>query len=147
MIEEGSEEEAGESVLGLHLQLPSVDECDSAALVYVGAETSQVTQLALKYNRLKLCTYNPVSGMCEDVSRKSSGLLSKRFYKIECAKDAKIFGLLVGTMGVKGYGKVLNHLREVIKAAGRKCYTFSVGKLNPNKLGKRMSVLVVRGNH
>ena len=145
-LESSSESDVDKAlVLGLRLEIPDV-QVQKSVLLYIGAQSSQVTQLALKYNGMKLYTYNPVSGSCENASKKSNALLSKRFYKVECAKDAKIYGLLVGTMGVSGYAKVLAHLREVIEAAGRKCYTFSVGKLNPHKLGKLYPYVAIMPN-
>lgn len=53
---------------------------------------------------------------------------------VEKAKDASIVGILVGTLGVKDYLKTVNSLKDTIKKAGKKSYTFVVGKLNVPKL-------------
>mmetsp|Transcript_16967 Transcript_16967/g.27461 ORF Transcript_16967/g.27461 Transcript_16967/m.27461 type:complete len:475 (-) Transcript_16967:25-1449(-) len=74
------------------------------------------------------------SPCCTEVGSKTGGLLAKRFFKMQKAKDASIFGLLVGTMGVQGYNTVLRHLRKIITDSGRKSYTFLMGKINPQKL-------------
>jgi len=58
----------------------------------------------------------------------------KRYYLIERAKDANIVGIVVGTLGVTKYRDVIEYLKSVLKKAGKKSYTFAVGKLNPAKL-------------
>ena len=58
----------------------------------------------------------------------------KRFFVIEKIKDAKTVGILVGTLGMAGYKEIINHLKKILTACGKKTYTFVVGKLNPNKL-------------
>lgn len=60
--------------------------------------------------------------------------MMKRLHLVEKAKDAQIIGILVGTLGVKGYNEALDHIRSLIKKRGKKPYTLSVGKLNPAKL-------------
>ena len=78
------------------------------------------------------------------------------------ARDADVFGILVGTLGVgepsvylfaksadqnffPGFGianylPLLAHLRQTLKAAHKKSYTISVGKINPSKLGNFMEI-------
>ena len=59
---------------------------------------------------------------------------------IEKAKDAQIVGILVGTLGVADYLSVIDQLKDVVKKAGKKTYTFVVGKLNVAKLANFMEV-------
>jgi diphthamide biosynthesis protein 2 len=66
---------------------------------------------------------------------RTNKLLQRRYYLLHAARDAGVFGLLVGTLGASSYLPLLAHLRRIIKRAGRKSYTVCVGKLNPAKLG------------
>lgn len=52
------------------------------------------------------------------------------------AKDAEIVGLLLGSMGLETQltQQVLNILRRQCVAAGKKVYTFTMGKINEAKL-------------
>lgn len=64
----------------------------------------------------------------------------KRYYLVERAKDAKIVGILVGTMGVAGYLECLSYMKRIAKFAGKKTYTFIMGKLTPEKLANFLEV-------
>jgi diphthamide biosynthesis protein 2 len=85
-------------------------------------------------------SYNPVThtGRQETVNINRS--LKKRYYLIQKAKDAKVVGIIVGTLGVGDYLSVVDRLKSVIKQAGKKCYLFVVGKLNPAKLANFMEI-------
>jgi len=75
----------------------------------------------------------------------------KRYHAVLRAKDAGVFGILIGTLGVgmspplyilsrslnvpqASYLPLISHLRALLKKAHKKSYTVSVGKLNPAKL-------------
>lgn len=53
---------------------------------------------------------------------------------MEKAKDANIIGVLVGTLGVAGYLHIIEQMKELIKAAGKKSYTLVMGRPNSAKL-------------
>lgn len=61
-------------------------------------------------------------------------LIRKRLYLIEKVKDAKIIGILVGTLGVQGYMAAVESVRSLAKRKGKKCYVISVGAPNVAKL-------------
>lgn len=78
----------------------------------------------------------------------------RRYAVVQKARDADVFGILVGTLGVGSppnflfwlsitilitnesgsYLPLITYLRQVITNAHKKAYTISVGKLNPAKL-------------
>lgn len=76
----------------------------------------------------------------------------RRYAVVQRARDADVFGILVGTLGVgeyiyqqpvlsqtpehilASYLPLIKHLRSLLAAAHKKSYTVSVGKLNPAKL-------------
>lgn len=60
--------------------------------------------------------------------------LKRRYYLMELAKDAQVFGIVVATLGVEHYLDMVNHLKKLIRDSGRKSYLFVVGKLNVHKL-------------
>ncbi|XP_041045258.1 2-(3-amino-3-carboxypropyl)histidine synthase subunit 2-like [Carcharodon carcharias] len=64
----------------------------------------------------------------------------KRYYMIERAKDAHVVGILVGSLGVADYLSTIGHLKSIVKQAGKKSYTFVIGKLNAAKLANIMEV-------
>ncbi len=64
----------------------------------------------------------------------------RRYYLIEKAKDAKIFGILIGTMSVASYRCAVDHVSAILKKARRRFYSFLIGKLNCPKLNNFMEV-------
>lgn len=60
--------------------------------------------------------------------------LSRRFMAVEQAKVAKTVGIVVGTLAARRFRDVLWGLKRLVRAAGRGCYTFVIGKLKPEKL-------------
>ncbi|CAD6263796.1 unnamed protein product [Miscanthus lutarioriparius] len=61
-------------------------------------------------------------------------ILRRRYYLVEKAKDANIIGILVGTLGVAGCLHIIEQMKELIKAAGKKSYTLVMGRPNSAKL-------------
>ena len=61
-------------------------------------------------------------------------MLSQRYQNLQVINDAEVFGILVGTVVVKNYLKIISHLKAVLASCGKKCYEILVGKLNEPKL-------------
>ncbi|KAF9601306.1 hypothetical protein IFM89_018734 [Coptis chinensis] len=78
--------------------------------------------------------YDPVMNhLVKDMSQQKK-ILMRRYYLVEKAKDSNIIGILVGTLGVAGYRRMIHQMKELITQAGKKAYTLVMGKPNPAKL-------------
>jgi diphthamide biosynthesis protein 2 len=65
----------------------------------------------------------------------SSGMaLRRRYALLTSLSTVAIFGILINTLSVKNYLHVVEHVRDQIKRAGKKSYTFVVGKINAAKV-------------
>ena len=81
----------------------------------------------------------------------------RRYAVVQKARDADVFGILVGTLGVgeqlhvvsiewgiethpASYLPLISHLRKMLAKARKKSYTISVGKLNPAKLANFLEI-------
>jgi diphthamide biosynthesis protein 2 len=64
----------------------------------------------------------------------------RRYAVVQKARDADIFGILVGTLGVASYLPLVSQIRKRLAQARKKSYTISVGKLNPAKLANFMEI-------
>ncbi len=58
----------------------------------------------------------------------------RRYMMVEKTKDADRIGILVGTLGASKYGAIIDQVRQNVKNAGKRVYTFLVGKPNVPKL-------------
>ncbi|CCA66417.1 related to DPH2-diphtheria toxin resistance protein [Serendipita indica DSM 11827] len=107
-------------------------ECDS--VLFVGPETLALTNLLLSRSTSKVYRYDVTTNTCIISSIRTNKLLMRRYATMQRARDADVFGILVGTLGVASYLHLINQLRRALKEKGKKTYTISVGKLNPAKL-------------
>lgn len=103
-------------------------------ILYVGTEGATLTNVLMHYNQLPIWTFNPNTDAFRKESVAVNRALMKRFFMIEKAKDCDIIGIVVGTLAVSNYLEILEYLKKMIKAAGKKYYTFVMGKLNIPKL-------------
>ncbi|KAK7183678.1 diphthamide biosynthesis protein 2 [Paraphaeosphaeria sporulosa] len=60
--------------------------------------------------------------------------LRRRYALLTSLSSASVFGILINTLSVKNYMHILAHVQAQIAAAGKKAYTFVVGKVNAAKV-------------
>ncbi|EDU40923.1 diphthamide biosynthesis protein [Pyrenophora tritici-repentis] len=60
--------------------------------------------------------------------------LSRRYALLTSLSTTPIFGILINTLSVKNYMHILSHVQQQIATAGKKSYTFVVGKVNAAKV-------------
>ncbi|KAI4686046.1 uncharacterized protein J4E88_003883 [Alternaria novae-zelandiae] len=60
--------------------------------------------------------------------------LMRRYALLTSLSTTPIFGILINTLSVKNYMHILSHVQRQISAAGKKYYTFVVGKVNAAKV-------------
>ena len=110
------------------------------AVYYIGSEGRTLTNLMMTFNKCPFYTYNPQTKTSRKETLNVNRALMKRYYMVEKAKDASVVGIVAGTLGMSDYLTVISHLKDIIKKAGKKSYTFVVGKLNVAKLANFMEV-------
>ena len=60
--------------------------------------------------------------------------LSRRYALLTSVSTVPIFGILINTLSVRHYIHIAEHVKSQILAAGKKSYTFVVGKINAAKV-------------
>ncbi|KAL8857283.1 MAG: hypothetical protein Q9178_006209 [Gyalolechia marmorata] len=60
--------------------------------------------------------------------------LRRRYALLTSVTTVPIFGILINTLSVKNYLHIVEHVKSCISAAGKKSYTFVVGKVNAAKI-------------
>ncbi|KAL5115843.1 Diphthamide biosynthesis protein 2 [Pleosporales sp. CAS-2024a] len=66
--------------------------------------------------------------------RSTSMSLRRRYALLTSLSTTSVFGILINTLSVKNYMHILGHVQKQITAAGKKYYTFVVGKVNAAKV-------------
>ncbi|CAH0480882.1 unnamed protein product [Peronospora belbahrii] len=107
---------------------------ETFALLYIGAESAHLTSILMRYSTADCFSYNPELNSSRKEGTTVNRALMKRFYLVQQAKEAQIYGILMGTLGVNRYLDVVLGLQKLIKKSGRKSYLFVVGKVNVPKL-------------
>jgi diphthamide biosynthesis protein 2 len=64
----------------------------------------------------------------------TSRLLMRRYALLTSLSTCPIFGILINTLSVKNYLSTITSIQKQIAAAGKKSYTFVVGKVNAAKV-------------
>lgn len=90
-------------------------------------------------SRLSAIHIYPTEGSIPDGEPKpllasTASILRRRYATLISLSTVPIFGILINTLSVKNYLHIVEHVKEQIAAAGKKSYTFVVGKLNAAKV-------------
>jgi len=116
---------------------PSGDDC---IIFYVGGESLGLTNLLVTHSSCDVYSYDPKARIARLESSRTNKLLMRRYVVVQKARDADVFGILVGTLGVASYLPLIGHLRALLAQAHKKSYTITVGKLTPSKLANFMEI-------
>uniref|UniRef100_A0A8C4R4X1 2-(3-amino-3-carboxypropyl)histidine synthase subunit 2 n=1 Tax=Eptatretus burgeri TaxID=7764 RepID=A0A8C4R4X1_EPTBU len=111
------------------------------SVFYVGPASLALTNVMVSWHGCSFATFDPerpgndggVGGRHEDGVERAC-ILRRRRYLVERVRDAHTVGIILGTLGMVGYRDAVARMREVAEHAGKRHYTFAVGKLNPAKL-------------
>ncbi|OBZ73265.1 Diphthamide biosynthesis protein 2 [Grifola frondosa] len=113
---------------------------EDCTLLYVGGESLSLTNLIMTHASCDVHSYDPKTKAARLESARTNKLLMRRYAVVQRARDADVFGILVGTLGVANYLPLITHLRTILSRAHKKSYTISVGKLNPAKLANFLEI-------
>ncbi|OCL09425.1 diphthamide biosynthesis protein [Glonium stellatum] len=74
------------------------------------------------------------SGPPKALLASSAMTLRRRYALLTSLSTVSVFGILINTLSVKNYMHILDHVKGMIAAEGKKSYTFVVGKVNAAKV-------------
>jgi len=112
-------------------------------ILYVGCQDTLVEQRHLTNILLRcsgqgdmtpraLWVYNPSNRQLTiDATDPCSRTIQQRFYCVQKAKTALVFGIVISNQSQQ---HVIRNLQHLIESRNRSSYTFAVGKINPAKL-------------
>ncbi|KAF8057552.1 putative diphthamide synthesis protein-domain-containing protein [Lyophyllum atratum] len=124
-----------------HPQGSPVESASSnTVLLYIGGESLTLTNFLMTHGLSEVFAYDPTTGATRLASGHTNRLLMRRYAAVQRARDADVFGILVGTLGVASYLPLIRHLRALLSRNRKKSYTISVGKLNPAKLANFLEI-------
>ena len=74
------------------------------------------------------------SAPAKSIELSSAAMLRRRYALVTKLSSCSVFGILINTLSIKNYLHIANHVKEMISKAGKRAYTFVVGKINPAKV-------------
>lgn len=108
-------------------------ELNAYNLFHVGAPPPALL-LTLHSRLSNVHIYDPTASSTTAVHASSSPALRRRYALLTRLSTASIIGILINTLSVRNYLHLVNHVQSLIAAAGKKSYTFVVGKINAAKV-------------
>ncbi|ELU42722.1 peptidyl-diphthamide biosynthesis [Rhizoctonia solani AG-1 IA] len=108
---------------------------EESLILYIGGESLALTNFLLTHSSSEVISYDPQTRSTRRETGSVNKLLMRRYAIIQKARDADVIGILVAS-----YLPLMAHLRQLLAKAQKKCYTISVGKLNPAKLANFMEI-------
>eukprot|EP00095_Tigriopus_kingsejongensis_P005139 maker-scaffold100_size373717-snap-gene-2.44 protein:Tk05139 transcript:maker-scaffold100_size373717-snap-gene-2.44-mRNA-1 annotation:"diphthamide biosynthesis protein 1" len=107
---------------------------DVEYLIYLGDGRFHLESAMIANPTLKAYRYDPYSKVFSEESYDHELMKKNRKSVIDQAKQAKVWGIILGTLGRQGNPKILDLLEEKIKSSGRKVVTLLLSEIFPQKL-------------
>lgn len=95
---------------------------------------SLLLTLSSRVSSIHIYPTDATSPSASSADRLTSMALRRRYALLTSLSTTPIFGILINTLSVKNYMHILSHVQRQITAAGKKYYTFVVGKVNAAKV-------------
>jgi diphthamide biosynthesis protein 2 len=96
--------------------------------------TSLLLTLSSRVGSVHIYSSNTTSPTADSADRTTAMSLRRRYALLTSLSTTPVFGILINTLSVKNYMHILAHVQKQITAAGKKYYTFVVGKVNAAKV-------------
>ncbi|KAF2023939.1 diphthamide biosynthesis protein [Setomelanomma holmii] len=105
------------------------------ALFHISAPpTSLLLTLSSRVSSIHIYSTDTPDPSATSADRTTSMALRRRYALLTSLSTTPIFGILINTLSVKNYMHILSHVQSLITHAGKKHYTFVVGKVNAAKV-------------
>lgn len=108
-------------------------EAKNSSAIYVGNNNRKLIHLKATLACDELYAYDPNTCQIKTFEIDSK-IVKRRYFLAEKIKDSKSVGIVVGTLAIKNYLKVVERMKKLLTAHKKKYYIISVGKLTVAKL-------------
>ena len=119
-------------ILGRNFTLEETYKLEDYEAFFLGDGGKTFATLATTIPAKKWCYFE--SNSIVEFEALNTPWLRRRRFLVEKLKDARVVGIVVATLGIKDYLKVITMVKSILKQKNKKSYILSVGKINPAKL-------------
>lgn len=126
-----------EQVGGVYFAVQDLEE--TSTVLYVGEKEEQLSSLLLRLPRHRIVKFSPQDAQAQPIESfqgDTTRIFRERYGGVARVKDAKVIGLLVGSMGIEtsNLQSIVKQMKQLISASGKKSYCFVMGRINEAKL-------------
>ena len=115
--------------------IDSIDELRRCHLFHVSEPPdSLLLTLSSRVKSFRIFPCNLTGHSKRSILSSSEAKLRRRYALVTNLSSCSVFGILINTLSVKNFLHVTDHVKKLISRAGKKAYTFVVGKINPAKV-------------
>jgi len=107
---------------------------DDTCLIYLGDGRFHLEAAMISNPALEAFKYDPYEKKFTQEFYDHQEMRKNRLNAINSSKNAKKFGLILGTLGRQGSVKVMEHLEERLRAKGKDVTIFLLSEIFPSKL-------------
>ncbi|XP_050573837.1 2-(3-amino-3-carboxypropyl)histidine synthase subunit 2 isoform X1 [Bombus affinis] len=125
-------DDASTIILGRCFKLDKEYKIEDYVAFFLGNGGNTFTRLAMTISAKKWYYFENNSIVEYEIL--NTPWLKRRRFVVEKLKDARVVGIVVATLGIKDYLKIITMVKNIIKEKKKKSYILSVGKINPTKL-------------
>eukprot|EP01112_Ceratiomyxa_fruticulosa_P016703 TRINITY_DN5088_c0_g1_i1.p1 TRINITY_DN5088_c0_g1~~TRINITY_DN5088_c0_g1_i1.p1 ORF type:complete len:493 (-),score=85.41 TRINITY_DN5088_c0_g1_i1:86-1519(-) len=113
---------------------PKINSEDVDALIYLGDGRFHLESIMISNPKVKAYRYDPYSKKLTIEGYDHASMHQIRRAQIETATNAKVFGLILGTLGRQGNPRILTHLENRIRSVGKEYIVVLLSEIFPSKL-------------
>ncbi|KAI9906021.1 hypothetical protein PsorP6_013909 [Peronosclerospora sorghi] len=74
---------------------------EAYTLLYIGTESAHLSGILMRYSNVDCFSHNPKRMTTQNEGAAINRALMRLYYLVQQAKEAQIYGILMGTLGVK----------------------------------------------
>jgi 2-(3-amino-3-carboxypropyl)histidine synthase len=113
---------------------------DTSALVFVADGRFHLESVMIQNPLIPAFRYDPYAKTMTHETYDVDTMKATRLQSINTAKNCKVFGLILGTLGRQGSPGIFNRLQKLLTDQGKVVIPFLMAEINPEKLAKITAV-------
>ncbi|KAF7382634.1 hypothetical protein HZH66_013036 [Vespula vulgaris] len=104
------------------------------AIVYIGDGRFHLEAAMIANPNLRAFRYDPYEKKMTEEFYDHKEMRERRLLSINLTKSAKIFGMILGTLGRQGHPKIVDHLQNKLKALRKESIVILLSEIFPDKI-------------
>jgi 2-(3-amino-3-carboxypropyl)histidine synthase len=109
---------------------------DKGSVVFISDGRFHIESAMIKNPKLKFFQYNPYSMKLTEESYEHEAMHEIRMSEIIRARDAKMWGIVFGTLGRQGNQGLLKEIEGLLRQHGKPFFVLFLSELSPAKLNR-----------